>query len=452
MELVEQRLSMRRAGRLAAALALAAALFVLGGIGVFRSSEGDERPGTARPISPALLAPRPASGSLAAAIGELQARVRDDPTDWRSLASLGAAYVQQARITADPSYYPKAEGVLDRSLSVRASGNFQAYVGRGALEAARHDFAAALRDGERAARINPYSADVYGVIGDAELELGRYRDAIGTYQRMVDTEPNLSSYARVSYARELQGDVRGAVAAMRLAQQAAGTQADAAWASYQLGELAFNDGDVRRAAAGYRRALELDPSFVPPRAGMAKVAWARGDVDRAIAGYERVTEIYPAPEYVIALGDLYELAGRTGLAAEQADLVRAEERLFEASGVDVDLEIALYEADHGDPAAAVRAARDEWARRHSVHVADALGWALYADGRYREAKRFATRAMRLGTRNASFLYHAGMIRLRLGDRRGARRLLGEALAINPHFSILGSPVAERALQRLAGGR
>jgi tetratricopeptide (TPR) repeat protein len=256
----------------------------------------------------------------------------------------------------------------------------------------------------------------------------------------------------VSYARELQGDVAGAVRAMRLAQQAAGTQADAAWASYQLGELAFNAGDVRRAAADYRRAAQVDPSFVPARAGMAKVAWARGDVDRAIAGYERVTEVYPAPEYVIALGDLYEAAGRSRLAGEQADLVRAEERLFRASGVDVDLEIALYEADHGDPDAAVRAARDEWARRHSIHVADALGWALYADGRYRAAQRYAASAMRLGTRSALFSFHAGMIQLRLGHREAARRLLHDAVEINPNFSIRWTPVAQRALRRLAGGR
>src|SRR6185436_19174759 len=138
----------------------------------------------------------------------------------------------QARVTADPSYYPKAQGVLRRSLGLERDDNFAAMVGMAALAAARHDFAGALRWGEQAKSINPYNGNVYGVIGDAQVELGRYRDAFATFQTMVDTRPGVASYARVSYARELMGDVPGAVQAMEAARDIAGTPADAAWASY----------------------------------------------------------------------------------------------------------------------------------------------------------------------------------------------------------------------------
>jgi tetratricopeptide (TPR) repeat protein len=449
MELVGERSGARRGARAAVVVvAIAAALFLAGGVGLFRGS-GSPESGATSVVGPGVLAgPVVGSGSLSSLIARLQERVREEPGDWRSLASLGAAYVQQARITADPGYYPKAQGVLSESLRVRDAGNFEAYVGRGSLEAARHDFAGALRDGERAARINPYNGDVYGVIGDAQVELGRYRQAFATFQTMVDTKPNVGSYARVSYARELQGDVPGAVQAMKQALQAAGTSADAAWASYQLAELAFNDGEVARAAGYYRRALELDPAYVPPLAGLAKVAWARGRADEAIEGYERVTSVYPAPEYVIALGDLYRSVGRTRLAKEQAELVRAEEQLFEANGVNVDLEVSLYDADHGDAAAALTAAREEWDRRHSIHVADALAWSLYASGEYREAQTYSREALRLGTRNALFFFHAGMIHLKLGDRAEARSLLSTAVDINPHFSIRWSGVARETLDEL----
>ena len=70
----------------------------------------------------------------------------------QAFASLGLAYVQQARVTADPSYYPKAQGVLERSLGLERSDNFAAMVGMAALAAARHDFAGALRWGEQAKR------------------------------------------------------------------------------------------------------------------------------------------------------------------------------------------------------------------------------------------------------------------------------------------------------------
>lgn len=451
MELVTEGNGGRRGARVAAVVAIAAVLFLAAGIGLFRGSGDSEQPASSV-VDPGVLAgPVVGSRSLSSLIAQLQERVRSEPGDWRSLASLGAAYVQQARITADPSYYPKAQGVLDESLRIHESGNFEALVGRGSLAAARHDFTEALRDGTRAARINPYNGDVYGVIGDAQVELGRYRQAFATFQTMVDTKPNIASYARVSYARELQGDVPGAVEAMKQALQAAGTSADAAWASYQLGELAFNAGEIGEAAGLYRRATELDPAYVPPLAGLAKIAWARGRADEAIEGYERVTSIYPAPEYVIALGDLYRSAGRMRLAREQADLVRAEEKLFEANGVNVDLDMSLYDADHGDPAAALTAAREEWGRRHSIHVADALAWSLYAGGEYREAQTYSREALKLGTRNALFFFHAGMIRLKLGDRAEARSLLQTAIDINPSFSIRWSGIARETLDDLGGG-
>ena len=237
---------------------------------------------------------------------------------------------------------------------------------------------------------------------------------------------------------------------MRGAEAFAGTPADRAWAAYQLGELYFNDGRLDEAAAQYRRGTKLAPEYVPPQAGLAKVAWARGDVRDAIERFTEVTLRYPSPEYVIALGDLYEAAGEPDLAQEQFDLVATIRRLLTANGVNVDLELALFEADHGDAAGALATARAEWERRHSIHVADALAWALHANGRDREAARYATRALSLGTRNALFLFHAGMIRLGLGDREAARVLLERAVDTNPSFSIAYAPVALDTLRTLGG--
>jgi tetratricopeptide (TPR) repeat protein len=442
---------MKRGIRFGAAAVLAAALFVVGGIGLFRSDGdgADAQSLSSASRADALLAPL-VSGSLEQIIESLQTRLRQLPTDWRSFASLGLAYVQQARVTADPSYYPKAEGVLRRSLELEGRDNFAAMVGMAALAAARHDFASALRWGERARTINLYNANVYGVIGDAQVELGRYDDAFATFQTMVDTLPSVASYARVSYARELLGDVPGAIRAMAAARDLAGTPADTAWANYQLGELAFNRGDLDGAKAAYRRGAAADATYVPPSAGLAKVAWAEGHLRKAIAGFTDVVARYPSPDYVIVLGDLYAAAGQPELADRQFALVRAEEQLFRANGVNIDLELSLFDAAHGDPAGAIRAARDEWAKRHSVHVADAFAWALYANGRYTEAARYAATARALGYRNALFAFHAGMIQLRLGHAAQARRLLTEAVDINPYFSIRYSPIARAQLAKLGG--
>jgi tetratricopeptide (TPR) repeat protein len=441
---------MTRTAKILTVTVLAATLFGVAGIGAFRTLHAETPPAApvSAPDSTALFAP--AGVGLDAIIAQLQAQLTRSPQDWKSYAYLGLAYVQQARTTADPTYYPKAQGVLETSVRLHPRGNEEALVGLAALAAARHDFSGALRDGERARALDPYDANVYGVIGDAELELGRYPAAFATFQHMVDLKPTLSSYARVSYARELQGDVPGALRAMVFARDVAGTQADVAWSSFQIGELYFNSGRSDLARAAYRRGIQADPNYVPNDAGLAKVAWAQGDVQTAIAGYRRVVQRYPAPEHVIALGDLYASIGETAQARRQYALVRAEERLFRANGVNVDLELSLFDADHGDPAAALAAARAEWGRRHSIHVADAYAWALHANGRDAEAARMSTFAMSLGTRNALFFFHAGMIELRLGHRDAARALLARALDTNPHFSILHAPEAARTLAALGG--
>jgi tetratricopeptide (TPR) repeat protein len=238
---------------------------------------------------------------------------------------------------------------------------------------------------------------------------------------------------------------------MTLALGAAGTASDASWADDQLGELYFNSGQLDKAQAHFRRATQEDPSFIPPRAGLAKVLAARGQVGAAIRDYRAVTARYPLPQYVIALDDLYSVSGQKLPAAQESALVRVEERLFQANGVNVDLEIALFDADHRvDLEQGLAAAQSEWGRRQSVHVADALAWELYANGRPAAALAYADRALSLGYRNALFYFHRGMIERALGRTAAARRDLRQALTINPYFSTLWSKPAARILVSLGG--
>jgi tetratricopeptide (TPR) repeat protein len=429
------------------------AMFGAGALGLLL--RGSSSPPAAAPAlrkrTASVSAPVVASGSLSELIVGLQSRLKAVPGDARAFAQLGLAYVQEARVTADPTYYPKAEGALDRSLALGGSANFDAFTGHASLAAARHDFAGALAWGQKAVAANPHSAQAYAVVGDAQVELGMYEEAFATFQKAVDLKPELSTYARASYAWELQGNVGNALAAMKLARQAAASASDTAWADNQLGELAFNSGRLDRAEASYREAIARDPSYLPPHAGLAKVEAARGDLSGAIADMSWVVARYPTPEYVIALGDLYTVSGRDADAARQFALLRAEEHLFQANGVNMDLEIALFDADHEvDLAGGLAAAQAEWARRHSVHVADALAWQLYANGRFREALGYADQALHLGTRNALFFFHRGMIEKAMGRAAAARRDLATALGINPHFSILWAGSAARTLARMGG--
>src|SRR5262249_27122764 len=142
------------------------------------------------------------NASTASLILQFQQTLRKNPKDEHSYVLLGLAYQQRARETGDPTYYTKSEGVLRRALALDAKDSL-AVGGLGSLALPRHRFREGLVLGRQAVELNPSSARNYGVVGDALIELGHYGEAFRTFNRMNKLRPSLSSYARVSYGREL---------------------------------------------------------------------------------------------------------------------------------------------------------------------------------------------------------------------------------------------------------
>jgi tetratricopeptide (TPR) repeat protein len=429
------------------AVGLVAAVAVLFG-GVLSGSTAGRKSQAVRPEAAAghFLAGF-AAGDTAAYASELEHRVQQDPHDVQSLVLLGLAYQQRARETGDASYYPRSAVALTRATRLDPH-NPLAVTGLAALAASRHRFGDARQLAIRAKRLAPDSAGPLGVLGDALVELGRYHGAFDAFDRMAALKPNLASYSRVSYARELLGDPKGAIAAMRLAVEAGeGTVEPLAWTLVQLGNLYFDNGKLAAASRAYREALARFPGYVHAEAALARVAAARGRYSEAIARYRRAVELLPLPQYEGALGDVLELAGRPAQAREAFGAVAVIQRLLAANGVRTDLETALFDLDHGgDFPDALARARRAYSERKSIEGDDVLAWALYRNGRCAEARTHSVRALRLGTRDALKLFHRGMIERCLGRHDAAQSYLRQALAINPHFSLLYVPVAERALR------
>src|SRR5207247_1348518 len=212
----------------------------------------------------------------------LQTAVRTAPQDVKSLDLLGLAYQQRARETGDPAYYTKSDGVLRRALRFQPD-DLLATSGLGSLALSRHRFRDALALGRRARAISPTTARNYGVIGDALVELGRYREAFEAFDRMGTLRPSLASYARVAHARELLGDVQGAIEAMKLALDAAAGEPEAsAWSSVQLGKIYWSTGRLEAASTLYRAALARFPGYVYAFDALAQVEAARGHLPKAI--------------------------------------------------------------------------------------------------------------------------------------------------------------------------
>ena len=371
------------------------------------------------------------------------AKNRVDP-DPAAYANAGLDALQRARETSDASEYTRAERAFRRALQLDPD-NLYALHGLGSLALSQHRFGKALALGRRAQRLSPRTARTYGVIGDALIELGRYPEAFRTYDRMAALKPSLASYARVSHARELIGDVPGAIEAMRLAAEAGGAQGEpVAWARLQLGKLEFGRGRLGAAEREYRAALAAFPGYAQALDALARVEAARGRLVRAIALEREAAERTPLPEHVGFLGDLYRSAGRPRLAREQYELVGGIQRLLVANGFKTELETALFDVDHGlRLESALARARRAQRERPSIQADDVLSWALARTGRCGRALRHSRRALRLGTLDAPTYFHRGMIERCLGRDDRARRWFQRALALNPHFSLTWSPLARR---------
>ncbi|MFN2521063.1 MAG: tetratricopeptide repeat protein [Candidatus Limnocylindria bacterium] len=366
-----------------------------------------------------------------------QKLVAASPDDPRALVTLASAYLYRVRETADPSLYAKADGLLQRALAL-APNDADVAMSLGSLANSRHDFAGGLEWGRRAVEAAPARAAAWGVLTDSLVELGRYEEAVAAAQHMVDLRPDLASLSRVSYVRELHGDLDGAIDAMRRAVTAGAPTGEAtAWSQVQVGHLLFAKGDLDGALAEYEGASHRIDGYVYATAGKARVKAARGDLVGAAALYEGAAGALPLPEFVIALGDTYARMGDRTRADQQFALVRAMNALFAANGVRTDVDLALFDADHlTDVDGALRAARAEYAVRQSVHVADTLAWAEYRAGLEDDALRHSVEALRLGSQDPLMLYRAGVIAAGGGDTARARSLLMRSAELNARFSLL----------------
>ncbi len=387
---------------------------------------------------------------LAVLIGERESLLRRHPRDAGSWAVLGAAYAEQGRRTADTALYPRAEKALRTSLKVRR--NAEALTGLAVLANARRDFRTALAWGEAARQLEPGRWTTYPALIDAYTGLGDYKAVGRTLERLLELRSGPAVRARAAAVYRDRGRREDAAAALSDAAAAARTPAERAAYLERGGQLAFERGDREEALRHFREAVRVDPDQRSARAGQGRALAALGRPAEAVTAYRKALAKQPLPQYALELGELYESLGQEQAARGQYDLLRAAVERAAAGGADEDLVLGRFEADHGEPASAVRRLRAEWLRQPGIEVADALGWALHRAGQDEEALRYARiatdRVHGGAVRSAPYMYHLGMIERELEQTSPARRHLQEALRINPWFSPLGARAASQALAAL----
>jgi tetratricopeptide (TPR) repeat protein len=370
------------------------------------------------------------------------------------LVEAASQAMRRARETGDPTWYGHARAAVDRARLLDppdfAALRTQAWVLLGL-----HEFTAARTVAEEALARDPADWPSWANLTDALVELGDYARAADAADRLAELRPGVAAWTRVAGLQGLLGDRRAAIATLELAATAAAAAEPEtlAWTLVHLGHEQRGLGRHEDAADSSERALAAFPDYHLALLGLARARAAQGGLDQAIALAARAFERVPAPETAGLLGDLYDAAGARSEAEQHWELVRVMERLAAAQGTSYGREVALFLADHDrELPDALRLARADVAARPDVYGFDVLAWTLHKNARHAEAKRAASRALRLGTESAAFHYHAGMIARALHRPRAAARHLARALALDPAFDVRQAPAARAALDALGDTR
>jgi tetratricopeptide (TPR) repeat protein len=358
-----------------------------------------------------------------------------------SAVTEAATALSDAIETGDPARYAAVDVALARAGGAPGSAGIHA-----ALLLSRHEFGAARTLVTAELRTTPSDRSLLAAAVDAAVETGDYDAAAETLQQLADLRPDARALSRISYLRELHGDLTGALVAMRQAEQASLEPSEHATVATFLGDLCLSMNDLSCAQTAYDTALHLRPNAVNASLGRARLLAAKGSTSEAIALATSVVERSPQPSAASLLGELQTLAGDHEGAANSFAVVAANTKLLTAAGVVTDLEAATFEADHGDATRAVELARAAYANRQTVFTADALGWALTRAGRASEAMPYVREATALDTASGAVQTHAAVALEATGDSAAARDLLQRALAHNPWTT----PSVRTAAINLAG--
>ena len=357
-------------------------------------------PGVGMPGGP----PTSAEG-LAARVAETEKRLASQPDDLASAVLLADALLRQARASNDGRPAARAAEVLKAALK-ESPGAYDALRLLGAANLSLHRFDEALQVGERAREMRPSDAWNYGVIGDAHLELGDYDAAFESFDEMTRMRPSAAAYARVAYARELSGDMDGALSAMQMALAAAPPQdfEGQAWTATQLGELHLKMGRPADAEREFKRAVFLYPRYPLAMVGLGKVRLAAGDRDAALAAFTDQLSRTPTLDLAARIGDLHAAAGRSAEAEHAYELA---EQLAGPAPAQTEANLALFLAErHRKVDVAVQIAEAVSLRRHDITTDHALAMAYFRAGRLRDAAAAMARARRTGSVDERLLAHA----------------------------------------------
>lgn len=332
---------------------------------------------------------------------------------------LAELFIQEARVTGEhPHYYPAALQMLEEVLSRIPQGDiaklkieekdilFRALAAKASVQLSLHDFSNALITASKAVEINPHNAQIYGALADAHVELGNYAQAVEMADKMVSIRPDLRSYSRVSYLREIHGDVRGAIEALEMAVKAGYPgQESTAWARLTLGNLHQTYGDSERAEFQYQMILTEREHYPFALAALAEIEMRKKNYTKAEELLKKACDIIPEVGFYGKMAELYLATGR---AAEHQTLLSKILNMMQEDmdkGHNMSLELAAFYIElQPDPGKALQYALAEYQKRPANIDVNRLLANIYAAQKdFAKAKAHLAKAEATGSKHPKLL-------------------------------------------------
>ncbi len=349
---------------------------------------------------------------------EVTKKIKLAPDDIKSYCALAKVFMYEARVTGEhPYYYPAALACLDEAIA-KDKENPEALILKTSVLLSLHHFTEAKEIATRISSTTKASAAVYGMLCDANVELGNYTEAVQSVDKMMNLRPGLEAYSRASYLREITGDNNGAIEAMKLAVQAGlpGTE-DAAWTRVTLGNLFYHQGKIDEAEAQYSMARMERINYPFALAGLAMVHKTRHEFDAASALLDSAITMIPEVAFYEKKAEVEELRGNTKAVDSLLAVIEIMLDEDEQAGHINHSDRAILYAKHSYKIdeAIKHAALEIKLRPNNITAQYAMAYTLFRNQRYQESKEYITKALRLNSQDADMLLLASSIAQKLGN-------------------------------------
>ena len=384
-------------------------------------------------------------------------KLEKNPTDWASWLHMSEAFITEARVTGTHGYnYDQALRILDHVLAqpgLKKDIKGQGITLKATILLSQHQFSEALVLGKEAVKLDPFRAYNYGVLVDAYTELGDYDSAVVMCDKMVSSRPDLRSYSRVSYQREIHGDVPGAIEAMDLAVKA-GAQGleETSWCRVQLGGLFERSGQLEKAQEQFALALSERKNYAFAMAGLGRIEGKKQNYSEAEKQLLAAIAVTPDASFYEELARVYSVQGKTD---ERDEAVRNAGKVLvgltkggEGHTHQVGLEMARFQLEFMKDLENARTnAEHELTHRPTNNdVNTTLAAVYYAKGEPEAAMNYIKAAQRTGSKDPYLMCLNGLLLIKQGEPAQGKALIAESLKIDPYQNHAFAAEAKKLVQ------